>query len=317
MVATIAFGMGIDKPDVRFVAHADLPGSIEAYYQETGRAGRDGLPSDTLMLYGYDDIALRSRFIEESNAPDERKRVERQKLNALLGLAETATCRRQVLLSYFGDHCEQCGNCDTCLEAPELFDGTITAQKALSCIYRTGERFGQAYVVDVLLGVDNERIAQAGHDRISTFGIGTEHDKRTWRAILRQLIALQLVNVDLAGHGGLSIAPAGRDFLRDKPTLMLRVPPATRVRRVASSAAQSAIADADRALFEALRQKRTELARAQNVPPYVIFHDRTLVELAAARPASRAEMARIPGVGEAKLDRYGPAFLAVIAELKS
>jgi ATP-dependent DNA helicase RecQ len=317
MVATIAFGMGIDKPDVRFVAHADLPGSIEAYYQETGRAGRDGLPSDTLMLYGYDDIALRSRFIEESNAPDERKRVERQKLNALLGLAETATCRRQVLLSYFGDSCEPCGNCDTCLEAPELFDGTIAAQKALSCIYRTGERFGQAYVVDVLLGVDNERIAQAGHDRISTFGIGTEHDRRTWRAILRQLIALQLVDVDLAGHGGLSIAPAGRDFLRDKPTLMLRVPPATRVRRVASSAAQSAIADADRALFEALRQKRTELARAQNVPPYVIFHDRTLVELAAARPASRAEMARIPGVGEAKLDRYGPAFLAVIAELKS
>jgi ATP-dependent DNA helicase RecQ len=314
MVATIAFGMGIDKPDVRFVAHTDLPGSIEAYYQETGRAGRDGLPSDTLMLYGSEDIALRSRFIEESNAPDERKRVERQKLNALLGLAETASCRRQVLLSYFGDHCEPCGNCDTCLEAPELFDGTIAAQKALSCIYRTGERFGQAYVVDVLLGVENDRIAQAGHDRISTFGIGTEHDRRTWRAILRQLIALRLVNVDVAGYGGLSIAPAGRDFLRNKPTLMLRVPPPTRIRRVATSAAQSAIAAADRDLFQALRQKRTELARAQNVPPYVIFHDRTLVELAAARPTSRAEMAGVPGVGEAKLTRYGPAFLSVIAE---
>ena len=316
MVATIAFGMGIDKPDVRFVVHIDLPGSIEAYYQETGRAGRDGLPSDTLMLYGHEDIALRSRFIEESDAPDQRKRMERQKLDALLGLAETAGCRRQVLLSYFGDHCEPCGNCDTCAEPPKLFDGTIEAQKALSCIYRTGERFGQAYIVDVLLGVENERIARSGHDRISTFGIGAGHDNRTWRAILRQLIALRLVDVDLAGHGGLSIAPAGRDFLRDKPTLMLRVPPAARARRekVVRAAAQSGMAETDRVLFQALRQKRTEMARAQNVPPYVIFHDRTLIELAAARPSSRAEMANVPGVGEAKLDRYGPAFLSVIAE---
>ncbi len=316
MVATIAFGMGIDKPDVRFVAHIDLPSSIEAYYQETGRAGRDGLPSDTLMLYGHDDIALRSRFIEESDAPEQRKRMERQKLDALLGLAETATCRRQVLLSYFGDECEPCGNCDTCAEPPILFDGTIAAQKALSCIYRTGERFGQAYIADVLLGVENERIAGFGHDRISTFGIGTEHDNRTWRAILRQLIALRFINVDLAGHGGLSIAPAGREFLRDKPALMLRAPRPPRARRgrVARSGAESAIAEADRALFAALRQKRLEIARAQNVPPYVIFHDKTLIELAAARPASRREMAEVPGVGEAKLDRYGPAFLSVIAE---
>jgi ATP-dependent DNA helicase RecQ len=316
MVATVAFGMGIDKPDVRFVVHIDLPGSIEAYYQETGRAGRDGLPSDTLMLYGSEDIALRSRFIEESDAPDQRRRMERQKLDALLGLAETASCRRQALLSYFGDHCEPCGNCDTCAQPPELFDGTIAAQKALSCIYRTGERFGQAYVVDVLLGAKNERIAQFSHDRISTFGIGAEHDSRTWRAILRQLIALRLVDVDLAGHGGLSIASAGLDFLRDKPTLMLRVPAAPRARghKVKGSAAQSAVKDADHALFQALRQKRTEIARTQNVPPYVIFHDRTLIELAAARPASRIEMADVPGVGETKLNRYGPAFLAVIAE---
>ncbi len=316
MVATIAFGMGIDKPDVRFVAHLDLPGSIEAYYQETGRAGRDGLPSETLMLYGSEDIALRSRFIAESDAPDQRKHMERQKLDALLGLAETAGCRRQVLLSYFGDDREPCGNCDTCAEPPKLFDGTIAVQKALSCIYRTGERFGQAYIVDVLLGVENDRIAQFGHDRVSTFGIGKEHDSRTWRAILRQLIALRLVDVDLAGHGGLSIAPAGRDFLRDKPTLMLRVPGTQRARhqKIARSAAQSGVADADRNLFQALRQKRMEMARAQNVPPYVIFHDKTLIELAAARPASRAEMANVPGVGEAKLDRYGPAFLAVIAE---
>lgn len=316
MVATIAFGMGIDKPDVRFVAHIDLPGSIEAYYQETGRAGRDGLPSDTLMLYGSEDIALRSRFIEQSEAPDQRKRMERQKLDALLGLAETAGCRRQVLLSYFGDHSEPCGNCDTCAEPPSLFDGTIAAQKALSCIYRTGERFGQAYVVDVLLGVENERIAQFGHDRLSTFGIGAEHDNRAWRAILRQLIALRLVDVDLAGHGGLSISPAGRDFLRDKPTLMLRVPAPPRARRnkAARGAAQSTVTETDRELFEALRRKRTELARAQNVPPYVIFHDKTLIDLAATRPASRTDMANIPGIGEAKLNRYGKAFLAVIAE---
>ncbi|WAP69426.1 DNA helicase RecQ [Jiella pelagia] len=317
MVATIAFGMGIDKPDVRFVAHLDLPGSLEAYYQETGRAGRDGLPSDTLMLYGAEDVALRSRFIEESDAPEQRKRTERGKLDSLLGLAETAGCRRQVLLSYFGDHCEPCGNCDTCAEPPKLFDGTIAAQKALSCVYRTGERFGQAYVVDVLLGVENDRIAQFGHDQISTFGIGKEHDSRMWRAILRQLIALRLVAVDLAGHGGLSIAETGRAFLRDKPVLMLRVPRAPRARRgkAASGPGPAAVvAEADRDLFQLLRQKRMEIARLQNVPPYVIFHDKTLIELAAARPTSRSEMARVPGVGEAKLDRYGPAFLSVIAD---
>ena len=316
MVATIAFGMGIDKPDVRFVAHIDLPGSIEAYYQETGRAGRDGLPSDALMLYGYEDIALRGRFIEESDAPEQRKRMERQKLDALLGLAETAGCRRQVLLSYFGDGCDPCGNCDTCAEPPQLFDGTIAAQKALSCIHRTGERFGQAYIVDVLLGVEDARIADFGHDRISTYGIGKEHDKRTWRAILRQLIALRLIEVDQAGHGGLSIPDAGRQFLREKPTLMLRVPTTPRAGRekLSRKQASTTLPEADRALFQALREKRMEIARTQSVPPYVIFHDRTLIELAAARPASRAEMATVPGVGEAKLERYGPAFLAVIAE---
>jgi ATP-dependent DNA helicase RecQ len=316
MVATVAFGMGIDKPDVRFVAHIDLPGSIEAYYQETGRAGRDGLPSNTLMLYGYEDIVLRSRFIEESDAPEQRKRMERQKLDALLGLAETAGCRRRVLLSYFGDECEPCGNCDTCAEPPKLFDGTIAAQKALSCIYRTGERFGQAYIVGVLLGIEDQRIAGSGHDQISTFGIGKEHDNRTWRAILRQLIALRLIEVDAAGHGGLSISDAGRQFLREKPTLMLRVPPVARAERskVSRSAASSTLPETDRALFQALREKRMEIAKAQNLPPYVIFHDKTLIELAAARPISRIEMAAVPGVGEAKLDRYGPAFLSVIAQ---
>jgi len=316
MVATIAFGMGIDKPDVRFVAHIDLPGSIEAYYQETGRAGRDGLPSDALMLYGHEDIALRSRFVEESDAPEQRKRTERQKLDALLGLAETAGCRRQVLLSYFGDDCEPCGNCDTCARPPQLFDGAIAAQKALSCIYRTGERFGQAYIVDVLLGVENDRIAQNGHDRISTFGIGKEHDNRTWRAILRQMIALRLIEVDFGGHGGLSIPEAGRRFLREKPALMLRVPTKPRSEREKASRGRAAaiLPEANRELFQALREKRMEIARLQNLPPYVIFHDKTLIELAAARPTSYAEMAGIPGIGEAKLERYGPAFLAVIAE---
>lgn len=313
MVATIAFGMGIDKPDVRFVAHLDLPGSIEAYYQETGRAGRDGLPSDTLMLYGTDDIALRARFIEDSDAPDLRKRTERQKLDALLGLAETAECRRRVLLSYFGDDCDPCGNCDTCIEPPLLFDGTVAAQKALSCIHRTGERFGQGYIVDVLLGVEDDRITRMGHHQISTYGIGQEHDSRSWRAILRQLIALRLIDVDLGGHGGLSISESGRQFLRDKATLQLRKPAKRAARGKVAGTVAIELPEADQALFQALREKRSQIARTQNLPPYVIFHDKTLIELASARPASRAEMANVPGVGETKLERYGPAFLAVIA----
>lgn len=320
MVATIAFGMGIDKPDVRFVVHIDLPSSIEAYYQETGRAGRDGLASDVLMLYGSDDIALRNRFIEESDAPDQRKHMERQKLDALLGLAETAGCRRQALLSYFGDSCEPCGNCDTCAEPPELFDGAIAAQKLLSCIYRTGERFGQAYIISVLIGAEDERITRFGHDQISTYGIGKEHDNRTWRAILRQLIAARLIEVDLAGHGGLSISDTGRDFLREKPTLMLRKPQAPRKTsrdRQSGSAKTVDLPAEDAALFQALRERRMEIARTQNLPPYVIFHDKTLIELAGARPTSRSEMAEVPGVGEAKLVRYGPAFLEVIAEFQS
>ncbi|WP_159592867.1 DNA helicase RecQ [Chelativorans xinjiangense] len=315
MVATIAFGMGIDKPDVRFVLHLDLPGSIEAYYQETGRAGRDGLPADALMLYGYDDIALRTRFIDESDAPEQRKRMERQKLDALLGLTETGQCRRQVLLNYFGDAHEPCNNCDNCAAPPELFDGTIAAQKALSCIYRTGERFGQAYIAAVLLGEEDERITRFGHDRISTYGIGKEHDARTWRSILRQLVAHGLVSVDLAGHGGLSISDRGRDFLREKPTLMLREQRRAikTSKKAARREAASNMEPAARALFEVLREKRLELARHQGLPPYVIFHDRTLIEMATARPANRLELAAISGIGEAKLERYGDAFLDVIA----
>ncbi|BCH26303.1 DNA helicase RecQ [Mesorhizobium sp. L-8-3] len=313
IVATIAFGMGIDKPDVRFVLHVDLPASIEAYYQETGRAGRDGLPSEALMLYGAQDMALRRRFIDESEATDARKRMEHRKLDALLGFAESCQCRRQVLLRYFGDDCGPCGNCDICLDPPETFDGSIAAQKLLSCIYRTGERFGQAHVISVLLGESDERIGRLGHDRLSTFGIGGEHDRNGWRSIVRQLVARGLIEVDVAGHGGLSISTDGRQFLREKPALRLRLlKKAGQDRKSARRETREALPAADRTLFERLRARRMELARAQNVPPYVIFHDRTLAEMAARRPRSAAELAAVPGVGEAKLARYGAAFLEVI-----
>ncbi len=312
MVATIAFGMGIDKSDVRFVLHRDLPSSIEAYYQETGRAGRDGLPAEALMLYGAEDIALRRRFIDGSEAPDERKRMERRKLDALLGFAESSQCRRQVLLRYFGDEAKPCGNCDVCLDPPETFDGAITAQKLLSAIYRTGERFGQLHVISVLLGEADERITNLGHDRLTVFGVGKEHDRNAWRSIIRQLVAHGLVTVDVMGHGGLFISSEGRQFLREKPALALRVPKKAKSTRKAARAAGPALDAHDQALFDRLRQRRLELAKAQNVPPYVIFHDKTLLEMAARQPRSLTELASVPGTGAVKLARYGEAFLEVI-----
>jgi len=314
IVATIAFGMGIHKPDVRFVAHMAVPKSIEAYYQETGRAGRDGLPAEALMLYGMNDVALQRGFIDQSNAPDAQKRIEHQKLNALLGLCETARCRRQVLLEYFGDHGEPCGNCDSCLAPRETFDATIAAQKALSCAYRTGQRFGIAYLIDVLLGTENERVRQFGHGTLTVFGIGAEHDKREWQSIFRQLVAQNLLAVNHAAHGGLYITEEGQRFLREKPELRLSRPAARVKTRVARARPVAGAEIVNLPLFDALKAARTALARQQNLPPYIIFHDKTLRELAARKPGSRQEMLTVTGVGAQKFERYGEVFLKVIAE---
>ncbi|WP_454916511.1 DNA helicase RecQ [Xanthobacter sediminis] len=321
MVATVAFGMGIDKPDVRFVVHLDLPKSIEAYYQETGRAGRDGLPSEALLLYGVEDVAKLIQFVSSSDAPEARKFVERQKLDALLGLCETAQCRRQVLLAYFDEElAEPCGNCDTCLDPPKTFDGTQAAQKLLSCVYRTGERFGAGHVIDVLLGLANEKVLKFGHDKISTFGIGKEFPRDEWRAIVRQLLAMGLLSVDVEGHGSLSLTDKCRPVLRGAARVELKADVRAKAERAARGAAaqrppRSALSDpGDEALFQRLKALRLDLARAQGVPPYVIFHDTTLMEIARARPHSLGDFGAISGVGEAKLTRYGAQFLDVVRE---
>lgn len=314
MVATIAFGMGIDKPDVRFVVHMTIPKNIEAYYQETGRAGRDGMPAEAMMIYGAQDAAMQRNFIEDSGAPDMQKRIEHQKLNALLGLCETPTCRRQIILDYFGDSCTPCGNCDTCQSPPDTFDGTIAAQKALSTVYRTGQRYGIGYLITVLLGALDPRVQQNGHDSLSTFGIGTEHSKQEWQAIFRQLIAYNLVMADMQ-HGGLSLTDDGRAFLREKQTLHLRKPEKTRAsRRDGRRMAADVFADDEdsQRLFAALKEARMKLAKEQNVPPYVIFHDKTLADMVALKPDNMSTMALVHGIGERKLKKYGQTFIDVI-----
>ncbi len=312
MVATVAFGMGIDKPDVRFVAHLDLPKSLEAYYQETGRAGRDGLPADAWMLYGLADVARLRGFIEGSTASDEQKRVERARLDALLGYAEAATCRRRIMLAYFGDDCAPCGNCDVCLEPPEAFDGKEAAQMALSAIYRTGQRFGAAHIVDVLRGRDTERIRRFDHHRLPTFGVGSERGEQAWRAVLRQMAVSGLLVVDSENFGGLRFGPDAHAALRGEREVRFR---RDKEARPARKARERAAAPVDRAGFEALRALRRKLAQEQGVPPYVVFHDNALAAMLDRRPASLAEMAEVPGVGAAKLRRYGAAFLEALREL--
>ena len=311
--ATIAFGMGIDKPDVRFVAHLDLPKSIEAYYQETGRAGRDGLPADAWLTYGLSDVVSLRRFIENSEADERFKRVELHKLNALLGLCETTRCRRQVLLDYFGEAgSAACGNCDTCLTPVECYDGTVVAQKALSCIHRTGERFGAGYLTNVLLGKADERMRRFGHDQVSTFGIGAELSAEQWKSVYRQLVAAGLAQVDIEGHGGLQLnRQACTPLFRGQQRINLRRDPDRKRSQAERRAPAAAPADPEaNALWERLRSRRRALADEQGVPPFHVFPDSTLRELVAYRPRDQDELARISGIGMVKLERYGEAFLA-------
>ena len=311
MVATIAFGMGIDKPDVRFVAHLDLPKSVEGYYQETGRAGRDGLPADAWMAYGLQDVVQLRRMIDESEAGEAQKRIQAAKLDAMLALCETAECRRVRLLAYFGEAARPCGNCDSCLDPPATFDGTIAAQQVLSCVYRTGQRFGAMHVIDVLRGEATAKMAQREHDKLSTFGIGRERSAREWRAIVRQCIALGLIEVDHEAYGALRLVGESRAVLKGERSVTLRVWREAR-RSSRAKPPQEMLAGAAQELFERLRAWRVEAARRHGVPAYVIFHDATLREIARLRPASIDTLRGIAGIGARKLEAYGEDIVGLV-----
>ena len=316
IVATIAFGMGIDKPDVRFVAHLDLPKTVEAYYQETGRAGRDGLPADAWMVYGLQDVTKLRQLMESSEGSEEFKRIEQIRLNAMLGLCEITTCRRHAMLAYFDeDSSEHCGNCDTCLYPVETWDGTEAAQKALSVVYRTGQRFGVAHLIDVLRGAETDKIFQFDHHHLPTHGVGSEFDVNQWRSVFRQLIARGYLSVDIDRFGGLKLEQKCRPLLRGDETIELRKDVSTpKVKKQTKTPLPD---DIDVGIWEALRECRRQLAVSQGVPPYVVFHDSTLKAMVGLMPETLEEFARLPGVGERKLSKYGKLFLDVLHKKES
>jgi ATP-dependent DNA helicase RecQ len=321
MVATVAFGMGIDKPNVRFVAHLDLPKSMEGYYQETGRAGRDGLPANAWMAYGLGDVVSMRQMLLSGDAPEERKRVELQKLDALLGFCESTSCRHQTILRYFGEeHPGDCNECDNCLSPVDTWDATQAAQMALSCVYRTGQRFGVVHLIDVLLGKLTPKVKQFHHQQLSTFGIGKDLVQQQWSSVYRQLVAAGFINVDIEGYGGLKLTEAARPVLKGQQEVWLRRDAEPVKRKTSKAERGSRLREAfaganDDPLWLALKAKRTALAREQEVPPYVIFHDSTLLEILNRKPRTLGEMAQISGVGQAKLAKYGDAFLQVVEDV--